>query len=115
MELSTAPELIQKFKAKAECFHKDDFSSKVKNSWGELWGESGFLRIRKDGATAHCGLGGKSTFSLVLKKTFGLNHRLVVLNPTYTDCFDDLDMKLSAGNFQLQFTSSTLPIYQAAR
>ena len=73
VELSTAPELIQKFKAKAECFHKDDFSSKVKNSWGELWGESGFLRIRKDGATAHCGLGGKSflpshTFSLVSKK-----------------------------------------------
>ena len=29
---------------------------RVKNSWGENWGESGFFRIKKEGK-AHCGLG----------------------------------------------------------
>ena len=30
---------------------------KVKNSWGPLWGESGFFRIRKGYNRGHCGIG----------------------------------------------------------
>eukprot|EP00092_Neocalanus_flemingeri_P006680 GFUD01007215.1.p1 GENE.GFUD01007215.1~~GFUD01007215.1.p1 ORF type:complete len:573 (+),score=84.46 GFUD01007215.1:274-1992(+) len=45
---------------------------KVKNSWGENWGSSGFFKIIRNG-TAHCGLGSYFSVALCKKCTSGNN------------------------------------------
>ena len=49
---------------------------KVKNSWGENWGESGFFRIIRNGF-GHCGLGAYFSVALCTKCTPGNNCALL--------------------------------------